>query len=198
MDLTITQIDNIIKYLNSKKNIQIRKSRFGNDQIKLECDEDGESSILGNQLQPGRYVAIGHQKCLSIEELISMSDTGKFLRNSHGNLINPFTRQEYSPEIIDKINDLLEIAGKPRVENGIGNDDPIINRIRRGQMSRDELFDRVVSIGENEYSFDISHVLSDYPEMWRYSDGILTFNINNQWINAADLGPGGYEYLGYS
>jgi hypothetical protein len=184
--ITISQIDSMIKYLKSKT-VNRNKSRFGNEHP--EC-EDEDSSILGDKLYPGKYVAIGHGKCLSIEDLVAMSDYGKFLRNDRRNLINPFTRQEYSQVIIDKINDLLRLAGKPVIGNGI------IPNISGGQLSREELIDAVVDIGITRYGVDISHVLTNYPDVVSYSDGVLSFDINGIWVNATDLGPDDYEYLG--
>jgi hypothetical protein len=70
------------------------------------------SHILGDPIVPGLYVNIGGKKCLSIQDIMGMSDTGRFLKNKDGDYINPFTRQPLNEGTINKINELLVLSGR--------------------------------------------------------------------------------------
>jgi len=79
--------------------------------VKRNC-EDGESGILYNKIIPGMYVNLGHKKCLSIQEVIDMHDSNRFLKNTDGELLNPFTRQPLTRKQLIKLNDILLVSGR--------------------------------------------------------------------------------------
>lgn len=64
-----------------------------------EC-EDGESKISFRPAQAGRYMALGHGKCLSVEDLQDMQRHGKL---DH----NPYNRQPFTIEQRRQIEALL-------------------------------------------------------------------------------------------
>ena len=72
--------------------------------VRRNC-EDGESGILFNKIIPGMYVNLGNKKCMSVQEVLQMHDQNSFLKDSSGNLINPYTRQPLTTKQILKIND---------------------------------------------------------------------------------------------
>lgn len=78
--------------------------------------EDGESAISFNKLIPGLYVDLGYGKCLSVQEIESMSKT-RFLKDSEGRLINPFDRQILKKSTIKKINKILEVINRPTLQS---------------------------------------------------------------------------------
>ena len=80
--------------------------------VRRNC-EDGESQILFNKIIPGMYVNLGSGKCLSVQEILQMSETGRFLKNNKGEYINPFTRQPLTIRQIIKINDILKASRRP-------------------------------------------------------------------------------------
>jgi len=99
----------------AEMNWEIPDSEFTKRSLRMvrrKC-EDGESGILFNKIIPGMYVNLGNKKCLSVQEILQMSDTNKFLKNAKGQYIDPFTRKPLTRAHIFKINEILRAAGKP-------------------------------------------------------------------------------------
>ena len=84
--------------------------------VKRNC-EDGESQILGDRIIPGMYVNLGNKKCLSARDVINMVLHNGFTRDAQGRYLNPFTRARLTVKQIIKINDIIQVAGYPPIEN---------------------------------------------------------------------------------
>ena len=78
--------------------------------VNSEC-EDGESKISMNGLTPGLYVNIGYGKCFGIQDILNIKNHPDSFLNDRGKLINPFTKEVFTPKILKKFDDLLESVG---------------------------------------------------------------------------------------
>jgi len=75
--------------------------------VRRNC-EGGRSSILDNEIIPGMYVNLGHKKCLSVQEILKMHHTNRFVKDSDGNILNPFTRQPLTRKQLIKLNAIID------------------------------------------------------------------------------------------
>jgi hypothetical protein len=78
--------------------------------VNSEC-EDGESKISMTGLTPGLYVNIGYGKCFGIQDILNIKNHPDSFLNDKGKIINPFTKEVFTPEILKKFDDLLESVG---------------------------------------------------------------------------------------
>ena len=186
--------------------------------IQKNC-EDGESSILGDRLVPGLYVDIGNMKCLSVQDIVGMKTTNRFVRNTAGILINPFTRVPLTRRIISKIKKLLALAGEDTdIENVYQEPEPppnpdvhelnimeyeeeLLGLLREGHLTMEEAKTVVREYGINSYETNVTDFYNDQPDRWRYANGQIDFLLplgdddEEIWIHSYNLGQLEFEIM---
>jgi hypothetical protein len=189
----------------SGMNWDVPKSEFAKQtlrKVRRNC-EDGESQILFNKIIPGMYVNLGSGKCLSVQEILEMSDTGRFLKNNNGEYINPFNRQPLTIRQVIKINQILQAAGRPLVgrefslmtmpeilQQGVDIIDywvRLVNRLRSERLSVQDQKNIINLISEMENStFRILD--ADENTKWQFVQGRIYIMTPNGWMLPEDMG----------
>jgi len=197
----------------SQMNWEVPNSEFAKQslrKVRRNC-EDGESQILFNKIIPGIYVNLGNKKCLSVQEILEMSDTGKFLKNSKKEYINPFTRQPLTRKQLVKINDILRAAGRTLLgdvnqlmtideilEQGIDLVyvwEYLINRLRTENLSVINQKNMINLVSEMEdSSFRI--IESDRNIKWQVVQGRIYIMTPSGWMLPENMGEEEWTFAG--
>uniref|UniRef100_A0A6C0I922 Uncharacterized protein n=1 Tax=viral metagenome TaxID=1070528 RepID=A0A6C0I922_9ZZZZ len=172
--------------------------------------DGGESHILGDPLIPGLYVNVGNGKCLGIRDLIGMGMIGKYPKNERGQYINPFTRQPYNHGTMQKINDLLYLAGLPKINHYDlknindfnGNfemySNYIITSLKSGRLSLEQQQEAITAYSSLLDPLYCIYLIFEEPqgETWVYHENRIYLRTPYGWMLPEHMGD--YEWLNVS